>query len=387
MNKTIKFIYDDVKITIRVRKNIYHLDFIHNEKRVRKTSGLIANESNLQDLKTNIIPELIKALTGNKEIEYFKKDILLDDFAIKFFNLYKSTIRIHIFNSNKQIYESQIKPIFKDYPLINIKPIHLEEWQNNLLNKYSIHTVIRYRSIFNNILDKAFKNDLITINPFSKVKYPTTIKKDFKKLSQLEDEEIFPFNKDEILQILNNCNKNLYYVIYIMLTTGMRQGEIISLTWNDIDFDKKRIAVDKTTVRGTVGDVKTQSSVRYVDIIPVLEIKLKELQQLNISDTYLFISNYKKPYSSHIIFTRRFKSLLEKLNIKDRSMYNLRHTFASNMITEGFNILWVSRMLGHKDISITMKVYSRFIIEDDKKRLDFLSSLNPQFVTNIVTKN
>lgn len=68
-------------------------------------------------------------------------------------------------------------------------------------------------------------------------------------------------------------------------------------------------------------------------------------------------------------------------------MYNLRHTFASNIITEGYNILWVSRMLGHKDISITIKVYSRFIVEDDKKRLEFISSLNPNFLTNIVTKN
>lgn len=61
-------------------------------------------------------------------------------------------------------------------------------------------------------------------------------------------------------------------------------------------------------------------------------------------------------------------------------MYNLRHTFASNMITEGFNILWVSRMLGHKDISITMKVYSRFIIEDDEKRLKKLSKIFPYYL-------
>lgn len=53
------------------------------------------------------------------------------------------------------------------------------------------------------------------------------------------------------------------------------------------------------------------------------------------------------------------------LKINNRSMYNLRHTFSSNMITEGYNILWISRMLGHKDISITMKVYSKFIVEDD----------------------
>lgn len=96
---------------------------------------------------------------------------------------------------------------------------------------------------------------------------------------------------------------------------------------------------------------------------------------VNISDKFLFISNYKKPFYSHIIITRRFKELLVKLNLKDRNLYNLRHTFASSMISAGHNILWVSQMLGHKDISITMKVYARFIKEDDTKRIENLSKI------------
>lgn len=376
MNKNlpIKFIYDDVKITIRVRYDKYYLDFMHNQKRVKRSTGLNANEENLKELKTNIIPELIKALTGNKEIEYFKKDILFIDFAIKFFQVYQGSVREHIFEANYSIYEKQIKPYFNK-SINEIKPIQLEEWQNKLLDKYSLHTVIRYRSILNLILNKAFENDIIKFNPLSKIKYPTSINKKFKKLNDLENTEIYPFNKDEIIKILNNSTGNLHYFIFIMLCTGMRPGEIISLTWNDIDFEKKRIAVDKTTVKGKIGNVKTQSSVRYVDIIPVLEDKLKSLYELNISDKFLFISNYKKPFYSHIIIARRFKELLVKLNLKDRNLYNLRHTFASSMISEGHNILWVSQMLGHKDISITMKVYARFIKEDDTKRIENLSKI------------
>lgn len=211
-NVPIKFIYDDVKITIRVRYDKYYLDFMHNQKRVKRSTGLNANEENLKELKTNIIPELIKALTGNKEIEYFKKDILFTDFAIKFFQVYQGSVREHIFEANCSIYEKQIKPYFSKYNINEIKPIQLEEWQNKLLDKYSLHTVIRYRSILNLILNKAF---------------------------ELENTEIYPFNKDKIIKILNNSTGNLHYFIFIMLCTGMRPGEIISLTWNDIDFEKK----------------------------------------------------------------------------------------------------------------------------------------------------
>ncbi len=68
------------------------------------------------------------------------------------------------------------------------------------------------------------------------------------------------------------------------------------------------------------------------------------------------------------------------INIKERKLYNLRHTFASMMISQGQNILWVSRMLGHKDISITLKVYTKFIKENDDERLNNLSKIVPFFV-------
>lgn len=106
----------------------------------------------------------------------------------------------------------------------------------------------------------------------------------------------------------------------------MRPGEIISLTWNDIDFDKKRIAVDKTTVNGKVGDVKTQSSVRYIDIIPVLENELRNLYIETQNNEYLLLSSHNKPFYSHDVISKRFRELLIDINVKVRKLYNLRHT-------------------------------------------------------------
>ncbi len=380
----IKFIYDDVKITIRIRYKKFYLDFMHNNKRIKRTTSLIANEKNLNTLKKDIIPELIVALTGNKEIEYLKKDIYFIDFANKFFDLYQGTVREHVFSSNHSIFNKHIKPYFLNNLISNIKPIELEEWQNNLIKrKYSVFTIIRYRSILNLILQKAFDNNIIEYNPLSKVKSPNALNKKFRSLFDLENDNSLPFNKSEIIKMLNNTKGNLYYFIFIMISTGMRPGEIISLTWKDIDFVKKRIAVDKTIVRGKIGEVKTESSVRFVDIIPILENQLKALYDLKISDKFLFLSNYRKPFQSHTSIARRFKLLLNKLHINERDMYNLRHTFASNMISEGQNILWVSKMLGHRDISITLKTYAKFVKEDEDKRLDNISKIVPIYVPNI----
>lgn len=379
MSESIKVVYGDLKINIKSINKKWWLDFYYNNKRVRKSTLLIANDENLKHIKTIVIPEIVTALTGNKEIEYFKKDLTLNEFSDKFFNVYENTVRNHVFKSRKAHYELKIKPYFGNKTLNSIFQLELEEWQNILLKKYASRSVVKYRSVFYSILDKALVNDLIKYNPLNRVKSPLTINKKFKKLVDNEDDIVNPFNKDEILKILNYTTGNLHYFIFIMFYTGIRPGELISLTWNDIDFVKRRIAVDKTTFQGKVGDVKTQSSVRYIDILPQLEIKLKELKNITGNYEYLLLNQSKKPFYSHDILNLKFKKILKEIGIKERSIYNLRHTFASHMISNiqnGVDILWVSKMLGHKDVSITLKVYAKFIKEDDNTRIKKINDLD-----------
>lgn len=377
------FKYDNININIHERYNKYHIGFTFNNKRVRKSTGLLVNTENLQYLKLTVIPEIFQALTKNKNIEFLNKEIILSEYSIKFFNVHKEKVRSHIHKQNINLYDNHILPLFGKLIISDIKPLNIEEWQVNLTNKYSVYTVKRIRSIFNMILDSAYKNDLISFNPFTKVSQP--INKQFKKLESLED-EIDPFNTTEIKTILENSTPKYFYFFYIMLLTGMRPGEIVSLTWKDIDFEKRRIAVDKTTVLGNVGNVKTSSSVRYVDIVKPLYDMLKKFYNNSLHEQYLFTTKYGKPYYNHTIFARTFKTLLENNNIRHRNLYNLRHTFATNMILDGIDLLWISNMLGHKDISVTQEVYIRFIKEDDDKRLEKLKKINPKFVTKIVTK-
>ncbi len=67
---------------------------------------------------------------------------------------------------------------------------------------------------------------------------------------------------------------------------------------------------------------------------------------------------------------------MKKSKIKERPIYNLRHTFASQLISKGADITWVSKMLGHKDITITLKVYTKFIKEDDEVRIRKIAQMD-----------
>ena len=77
---------------------------------------------------------------------------------------------------------------------------------------------------------------------------------------------------------------------------------------------------------------------------------------------YVFTSRLNKPYHSAIkISTTYWKKVLKELEIPYRNLYQMRHTFASLMISSGEDILWVSSMLGHKNANITLQVYAKYI--------------------------
>jgi integrase len=161
-----------------------------------------------------------------------------------------------------------------------------------------------------------------------------------------------------------------------MVSTGIRPGEIVALKWSDIDFDNRTITINKTTVSGTVGNVKTPSSIRKVDMLPQAYNSLQK--QLLLTQNYytVFINQSKEPFFSHDIIAKLFKELLTKSNIKHRPLYNLRHTFTTQMISKGIDITWVSKMLGHKDVSITLKKYTKFFHEDNNERLNKLNAIS-----------
>jgi len=140
--------------------------------------------------------------------------------------------------------------------------------------------------------------------------------------------------------------------------TGIRPGELVSLRWSDIDFDNEIIKVRRTRVQGKNGPPKKQASVRNIEMLSVVKEFFES--QYNITgclDGDIFLNSSEKPFYSHDVIAKKFKKLLDT-NDK-RYLYQLRHSFATKMISEGEDILWVSKMMGHKNADITLKTYAK----------------------------
>ena len=174
---------------------------------------------------------------------------------------------------------------------------------------------------------------------------------------------IFPTDKsfpEEYKQFAEACKDNIeaFTIFEVLYYTGMRVGEALALTLNDIDFTACTISVTKTYYRITGKDLinppKTAGSERTIAIPAFLVDELKE-----------YISHLYEPDPNERIFNRRsqyVRSILQecadKAGVKQIRIHDLRHSHASMLINLGANPLLVAERLGHESPTITLKTYS-----------------------------
>ncbi|MGL2666156.1 site-specific integrase [Helicobacter pylori] len=189
-----------------------------------------------------------------------------------------------------------------------------------------------------------------------------------------EAKAIDPFSLEEVKTLIENApTLRLKAFLVVAFFTGARTGEQLALMWEDIDFKEKTITINKSLNElGQITSPKNKPSVREVDLLEPVEKILKELKESEpVHKKFVFIDMPKRIS----VFQRHFKKLLKALNLKDRKLYTTRHTFASLMLSQGEEAMWVSKTLGHKDLNTTYKTYSHYIPKQDKERAKFLKGI------------
>lgn len=359
-------------MSVRMYSNNYgilYLDIRYGDgERIRSSTKLKDTSKNRKLLETNIIPKIeVQILNG--EYNPNAKQVVVPDtvkeYGYRSLKRHQNKRREHVQVSYLRHFEMKIVPYFGDTLIRDISPIQLMDWQNELMETEKASSVKKYRTVFNGIFEDAYKERvngkrMISINPFREVDVPKAreIFIDGDEES-LVDGEINPFSLEEIEQLLSKADGYLKNFIGIMSRTGMRPGELTALRWSDIDFDNEIIKVRRTRILGKNGPPKKKASVRDVEMLSgVKEFFLDQYKLTgNNSIGDVFINSNHKPFYSHDIIAKQFKALLDYED--KRYLYQLRHSFATMMISEGEDILWVSKMLGHKSSDITLKTYAK----------------------------
>ena len=352
-----------VKMTqpkLYTRGNSLWINFSLDGEYIRKSLGLKDNKVNRKLATTQIIPQLILKVHSG---EFFEKTVVptLDEYSKISFNCHRNE-RKHTTNTDYlNIYNKHIKPCFGKQKLDKIKVSAINIWKNNLYveKKLSSRRVNDIKKILGTIFEDAVRDEIISTNPVSKSR----------PLPVHQEKEIEPFSLDEIEQILNSAvgqDKNLIATLFM---TGMRTGELIGLQWSDIDFEKEEISIKRTIGRGRIGTPKTLSSIRTIPILsPLIPYLRNQYELTKKSNTFVFLNDEGRHYfDAKNIRAGLWRKVLKEAKIKYRTVYHTRHTFCSINLQNGEDVIWISRILGHKNPRITLEKYSKFIPSESAK--------------------
>jgi len=212
-----------------------------------------------------------------------------------------------------------------------------------------------------------------------------------RKVGNFRNDEVNLFGNiwtlEEFNSFISVVDSKVYNVLFrLLFFTGLRKGEALALTWNDINFDNKTILINKSITRlykngeRIVTSPKTRQSIRIISIDDNLFNDIVELYDYYKNDNVNFNLNYYVfGGSSSISFTtleRNKNKYCDKAKVKQIKIHEFRHSHACLLFQNNIPIEDISYRLGHSTLSITMDTYLRYLPRDEKRVVTTLNSLN-----------
>ncbi|MCL2335787.1 MAG: site-specific integrase [Firmicutes bacterium] len=306
--------------------------------------------------------------------------------------LHPSEMKPSTFDKYEGLYRNYVKnnPISQEI-VANVKSITVQKYYNNLYKNgttpktiKNVHKLIRY--FFNYCVAENY----LAKNPCFKLTIPGTIE-------EKEVEEIDPYTDEEIAQFRPVLRgKDTEVLVLLCLGTGLREGELLGLRFQDIDIEQGMLNVKKhlklVKIIKANGEYeykrisqtpKTKSSRRTVPIpsslIPLLKKHMSSEKEKLLKHGYAYSPD-------RLVFTTKScngidnKNLLrswlrtqKKAGVRYRNFHTLRHTYATKLFENGVPLKTVSTLLGHSNIKITADIYTHVIPKMKEKAVDLLN--------------
>jgi len=288
-------------------------------------------------------------------------------------NAVKPAAKARTYTRYREIIDGHIVPKLGGYELNELSPLILQRFIAELLQSgnmvtakglsaNSVNTVI---TVLQSSLKSAEVYGELTEYTANKLKRPKLTGSEVGCFSLAEQRKI----EKEVLR----STKDKLFGIILCLYTGLRIGELLALVWNDVDFIKGTLTVNKSCHYGKecggkferhTDSPKTLTSLRTIPLPKQILSGLKAIKKRSGSE--FVISSGGSPVSVRS-YQRSFSLLLRRLKIPHKGFHALRHTFATRALECGMDVKTLSEILGHKNANITLNRYAHSLM--DHKRL------------------
>ncbi|MGF1607284.1 MAG: Arm DNA-binding domain-containing protein [Rhodothalassiaceae bacterium] len=174
--------------------------------------------------------------------------------------------------------------------------------------------------------------------------------------------QVEPFSLDEVNQILTTIRPDFRTYFTARFFTGLRTSEIDGLKWRYVDFERRQILVQEALVQGRMVPTKTDGSQRAVDMsAPVYDALKSQYQRTATLSDFVFCTRTGQPLLNRNVSRRIWLPLLRHLGLRERRLYQTRHTAATLWLAAGENPEWIARQMGHTTTEMLFRVYSRYV--------------------------
>lgn len=349
----------------------------------------------LREIEKNIEIDIDEGILTYQENSLTVYNLIMRYFSIKP-QIANSTMQNYIHMVNKNIKDNKFGLMrVSDVKKSDVKKFYAYLYEDK---KFAASTLQLYQNIIFPAFQMAVDDDIIRKNPckdcmkdyvrggLSSTKYP---------LTRQEQKALLDYTKN------NNVYSKYYVMIAFMLATGCRIGEVIGLTWNDINLDKGIVSINhqiiykKIISEGVTKHYADKPKNRTSRIIPLQRDIITILSQYKMQtyfisksndygvdgySNFVFLNNEMKLYTPNTL-TRVFHSLRDSYNkthdekdgdilLPDFSAHTFRHTFCTRMAENGMDIKVLQEIMGHKTIAVTMQVYNHVLTDRTQSEVE-----------------
>lgn len=382
---------------VEINGKLLRIVFHYKAKRCRESLGLMPTKQNIAfaKQKREAILYEIKMGTFNYAAHFpnsihasgLIKSKELKLLADEYLRLKQPDIRGTTYRKYLSVLKKFLQLYGENRSCETLSPRSLALYRHDLINALAARTVNRHLVTIKAFLTWLHKMEYIEKNLASVL-----------DRVRENESETKPFSIDEMNKILSVCKQPQHHnMITLLLYTGLRSGELCALAWEDVDFEARTLLVRRSTydIRG-LKTTKTDKE-RVVDLLPPAIEALKKQRMLTYlypakthkvelrdksfrKDKIRFVFNPKvvrhQKGSDYDYYGKRslgkiWLELCTKANVEYRNQYQLRHTYASWMITHAnVNVSYLAKQMGHANINMIAKVYGKWLIESNKKESD-----------------
>lgn len=222
-------------------------------------------------------------------------------------------------------------------------------------------------AVLSGIFAMAVDSELIAANPVADIGRSLRLPREMKK-------EFTPFSGAEVERVLTAIEQHYpasYPLFLTLFMTGMRLGEAIALQWHDINFRTRQIRIERTASHQVVHTTTKTHAARMVDMNNSLTMALTALKAAaDPAAAYCFEQGGQLPAQCSML--RWFSKAQQLAGVNRRRIHDIRHTYASRLLSAGESPVYVSRQLGHKNFQITVDTYTKWIPSEDGQPVSLL---------------